>query len=134
MVPYQSHQLRKPDRVFATSGHAQKGSITEYRYGLKAGIGLDLAYDRDVKEAWLLPSDYSSSAGGFHIILSMANSSTLLQLSETFSEAQELTSDDAPFDLSSPTLAVASTANLIVQITKAFIVLLGPEGRYDATI
>ena len=127
---WQSPSLRKPDRVFATSGHSLKGSITEYRYGLRASIGLDLDYGTEVKEAWLLPSRDSSQEGGFNLLLSMPDCTALLYLPEDLSEAQETNSDALVFDLSAPTLAMASSGNFLTQVTKASIVLLGPGKRY----
>ncbi|KAK5653859.1 hypothetical protein OQA88_7783 [Cercophora sp. LCS_1] len=127
MLPWKDRTFRKPDRVFATSGHGKKGSITEYRYGLTAGIGLDLDYGTDIKEAWLFAPKRLGSQEGFHLILSMPDCSGLLQISRDFSQAQEVTSDNSGYDLSSPTLALAHSGSLLVQVTKESIALLGPD-------
>lgn len=134
MQPWKERTIRKPDRIFATSGHEKKGSITEYRYGLKAGIGLDLDYGSELREAWVFPSNHVHGAAGFHLVLSMPDSSAVLQLSEDFSQAQEPASAISKYDLSSSTLAVAHSERLVIQITRASIVLIRPDRRYDLVI
>jgi len=134
MVAWPNRQLRKPDRVFATSGHGKKGSITEYRYGLKAEIGLDLEYGTEVKEAWLLPSRHSFDEKGFHLLLSMPDCSALLHLPEDLSTAQVAKSNALPYDLSTPTLAVSYSSEFVVQVTMTSVVLLGPDRRYESAV
>jgi hypothetical protein len=134
IVPWQNRQLRRPDRVFATSGRGMKGSITEYRYGLKANIGLDLDYGSGVKQAWLIPSSHPASPKGFHLLLSMPDRSIAVYLSEDFSLASVLNPDTISYDLSSPTLAVACSDQLTVQLTKGFVALVGPGNRYEGAL
>ncbi|KAK0714621.1 mono-functional DNA-alkylating methyl methanesulfonate N-term-domain-containing protein [Lasiosphaeris hirsuta] len=131
MVPWQGGQLRQPDRVFATSGRGKKGSITEYRYGLRANIALDLEYGTEIKEAWLFPTSYSPASERFHMLLSMPGCSALLRISEDFSQAKEAPSDDEnPYDLSSPTLAVVHSDHLVVQVTTAFVALVAGDKSF----
>ncbi|KAK0643484.1 mono-functional DNA-alkylating methyl methanesulfonate N-term-domain-containing protein [Cercophora newfieldiana] len=127
MIPWTNRQPRKPDRVFATSGHGKKGSITEYRYGLKAGIGLDLEYGAEVKEAWLLPSRNAVEEKGFHLLLSMPDCSALLHLSEDLATARMARSELLAYDLSASTLALSYSGQVIVQVTMRSVVLIGLE-------
>ena len=119
---------QKPDRAFGTSGHGIKGSITEYRYGLKAGIGLDLdlGHAVDIKAAWLFPSAYGSGTEGYHLLLSVGGGSVLLLLSEDLSQTESI-SESPTYDISTPTLAVAETRGFLIQVTAAFVVLLSLE-------
>jgi len=130
MQPWKEGTIRKPDRIFATSGHEKKGSIAEYRYGLKAGIGLDIDYGVEIRDAWIFPSKHLYGAPGYHLILSMPDSSAVLQLSEDFSQAQEPVEASGKYDLSSPTLAVAHFEHLIIQITTEAVLLISPDRRY----
>ncbi|KAL2021939.1 hypothetical protein VTK56DRAFT_6358 [Thermocarpiscus australiensis] len=124
MVPWQQGKLRKPDRVFATCGSGKKGSVTEYRYGLKASIGLVLEYGAGIKQAWLLSSTTSPSSDSYLLLLSMPDCSAVLQLPPDFSSAREPAADTIPYDLSSTTLALAYDGSSGVQITKQNIVLV----------
>ncbi|KAK3368990.1 mono-functional DNA-alkylating methyl methanesulfonate N-term-domain-containing protein [Lasiosphaeria ovina] len=129
MVAQSRNQFRQPDRVFATSGRGKKGTVTEYRNGLRANIGLDLEYGAGVKEVWLFPSSHSGAPQDHHLLLSMPDCSIILNLSEDFAQASELEPGSTPYDLSSPTLAVSHSDHFTVQITKQSIVLLAAGRR-----
>ncbi|KAK0619881.1 mono-functional DNA-alkylating methyl methanesulfonate N-term-domain-containing protein [Immersiella caudata] len=118
IVPWQKEILRtKPDRLFATSGHGQKGSITEYRYGLKAAIGLDLDYGYEAKEAWLIPWRNLMGETGYHLLLSMPDHTEVLPFPEDLSSVKEIKAGDLLYDLSSPTLAVSYNRDFLIQVT-----------------
>ncbi|KAL2258992.1 hypothetical protein VTK26DRAFT_7490 [Humicola hyalothermophila] len=129
MEPWQQAKLRKPDRIFATCDGPGKGSITEYRYGLKANIGLDLEYGDGLKRAWLLPSQDTQSGKGYLLLLSMPDRSAALFLPHDFSSAKELDADTMPYGLASTTLALACSAHLTVQVTKETVVLVAQDRR-----
>lgn len=124
ILPWQEAKLRKPDRIFATCDAGRRGFITEYRYGLKASIGLDLEYGAGVKRAWLLSATAPPSFPCYLLLLSLPDSSAALCLSEDFSSAREPEADIVPFDLSSSTLALASYGPRTIQVTKQHIVVL----------
>lgn len=132
MEPWQRAKPRRPDRIFATCDGTRNGSITEYRYGLRANIGLDLEYGDGVKHAWLLPSQDSSLGKGYLLLLSMPDSSSALFLSHDFSSAKEPAADTMPFDLGSTTLALTCSAQLTVQVTKQNVVLVAQDRRYGS--
>ncbi|KAK4450700.1 mono-functional DNA-alkylating methyl methanesulfonate N-term-domain-containing protein [Podospora aff. communis PSN243] len=133
LVPWQKQPPNvKPDRVFATSGHGEKGSITEYRYGLKAAIGLDVDYKTEVKQAWLLPWRNGLGEKGYHVLLSMPDSSAVLSFPEDLSSVQEDEAENLPYDFSSPTLAVSYSKDFIVQVTAEFVVLIRLDNSTQA--
>ncbi|KAK3688142.1 mono-functional DNA-alkylating methyl methanesulfonate N-term-domain-containing protein [Podospora appendiculata] len=146
VLPWLDRSLRKPDRVFATAGCGKKGSITEYRYGLKASIGLEMEYGPGLKLAWLFPSRHSTQPNGFHLLLSKPDCTEVLYMEQDCSEASGADSSTIAYDLSSPTLAVAHSERLLVQITANFVTLVTPDrhaqfsygeilaGRTDLTI
>lgn len=131
MVPWQQAKLRKPDRVFATCEVGTKGAITEYRYGMKANIGLDLEYGAGMKRAWLLPSWTSHSFHGYLLLVSMPECSAALLLSEDFSSATEPAADTIPYALDSTTLALACSGHFTAQATRNNIVLAVQDRRCD---
>ncbi|KAL1869983.1 hypothetical protein VTK73DRAFT_2877 [Phialemonium thermophilum] len=117
-------QVTKPDRIFATSGRGRKGSVAEYRHGLQARIGLDLEYGTDIRKAWVFPSTIPGSSNGFHLLLSLPNSTGVLHLSRDLSHGTELEPTSAQYDLSSRTLAAISNDGLVIQVTENHIVLV----------
>ncbi|KAL2132793.1 hypothetical protein VTI74DRAFT_3387 [Chaetomium olivicolor] len=125
MVPWQQQQARlpRPDRIFATCEDGSHGSITEFRYGLKAGIGLDLEYGIGMKQAWLLPSLDPSSFDGYLLLVSLPDSSEAQMLPSDFSSTKEPAAGTIPYDLTSTTLALACSGDLVVQVTKQTIIL-----------
>jgi hypothetical protein len=130
MVPWQQAGYRKPDRVFATCDGGSKGSITEYRYGLRANIGLDLEYGAGMKEAWLMPFCDPSSLSGYILLLSMPDATTALLLPNDFSSAAAPAEGAIPYDLSSATLSLVSSGRLTIQVTKKNIVLVSQHQKY----
>ena len=122
-------QPAKPSRIFATSGRGQKGSVTEYRYGLQAKIGLDLEYGAGLKQAWVFPAGPRHDAG-FHLVLSMPDQTAVLSLSADLSQASESEAGTIQYDTSSRTLAATVSNDLIIQVSEKYIVLIGPSERY----
>ncbi len=134
MTPWQQATHRKPDRIFATCEGGPdggiKGSITEYRYGLKATIALDLEYGAGIRQAWLLPLNNPPSFEGYLLFLSMPDFTAGLQVPSDFSSATPVDSGTVPYDLSSTTLALVTSGHFIIQITRKSIVLATQQARY----
>ncbi|CAP70354.1 uncharacterized protein PODANS_3_4370 [Podospora anserina S mat+] len=122
--------LPRPDRLFATCEGGRKGSITEYRYGLKANIAFDLAFEPGIKQAWLIPM-----GDGYQIIISMPDSTSVLQLPSDFSSADLVAAGQTPYNLSGSTLAFSHSGPFTVQVTTQGAVLTLPRDhrsyRYD---
>ena len=137
MIPWQQATHRKPDRIFATceggTDGGIKGSITEYRYGLKATIALDLEYGAGIRQAWLLPLCNPPSFEGYLLFLSMPDLTAGLQVPSDFSSATPVDPGTIPYDLSSTTLALVASGHLMIQITRKNIVLATQQARYGQT-
>lgn len=122
-------KLRTPDRVFAASGCGAKGSLAEYRYGLKADIDLEFEYGPGVKNIWMFPPVYDDRLkGAHHLILSLSDTSAAIQFSNNFDDASDLDQNVVPYDLSSTTLALEYTDSVLVQITQRSVTLAS-QGR-----
>lgn len=134
MVPWQDKKPSKPDRVFSTSGRGTKGTVTEYRYGLQAQIGLIYECGLGVKQAFVLPASLSSKEPGYDLVLSLPDQTTVLRISEDFREiSQPPGVDDGTlkYDLSSRTLMAVVTQGIIIQVTEQNIVLINGAQAYD---
>jgi hypothetical protein len=129
MQSWNNLDLRKPDRIFATSGRGRKGAISEFRYGLAANVGLDLEYGAEATHVWLFPPVHAGATRGFHLLLSMPGHSTLLHLAEDLSQARETKPAESPYDLSSSTLALMHSDRLVIQVSRTSVVLVTREQR-----
>ncbi|KAL2267512.1 hypothetical protein VTJ83DRAFT_4789 [Remersonia thermophila] len=59
---WQRPRHQSPGRIFVGGpGDGTQGAVTEYRYGLRANIGLDVDYGPDVTTALMVPRDFSSA-------------------------------------------------------------------------
>ncbi|KAH6631648.1 mono-functional DNA-alkylating methyl methanesulfonate N-term-domain-containing protein [Chaetomium tenue] len=128
MIPWQEAKLRRPDRIFATCEGGRAGSITEYRYGLKANIGLDLEYGPEMKRAWLIPYIDPPYVVGYLLLISKPDSTAALLLSGDFSGATVPGPGTIPFDLSSSTLILVSHNQVTIQVTQEAVVLANHHG------
>jgi len=127
MIPWQDKKPLRPDRLFSTSGRGATGTITEYRYGLQAKIGLEYECELGVKQAFLLPATLGDQAAGYDLLLSMPDQTTVLHLSQqldTISQAPEAEDGTPKYDLASMTLTALVTCGLIVQVTEQSITLI----------
>ncbi len=131
MTPWRERQPRRPDRIFATSGREPKGSITEFRYGIEAKIGVEIDYGDVLRQVWAVPVP-----GGVHLVLSMPDRSATLHLSQDLSNAIELPDDTNGYDLTSRTLALERIEDdILVQVTERWAVVLRPGiERYARTM
>ena len=133
MVPWEDKNPSKPDRVFSTSGRGTKGTVTEYRYGLQAKIGLDFECGLGVKQAFVLPAYLSGRSAGYDLVLSMPDQTTVLHLSEDLadiSQPPEVEEGAVTYDISYRTLIAAVTCGIIVQVTENRIVLINSGHMY----
>ncbi|KAL8353666.1 hypothetical protein RB601_003489 [Gaeumannomyces tritici] len=131
MIPWETqtrHTYTPPDRIFAACGRGVTGTITEYRHGYQANIGLYFDCEPTTTAAWLLPIDAYSVSAGYYLLASMPDRSTILQLPSDLSEVDEPPADQVAFDLSSRTIAASrALEGAIVQVTENFIVCVSPE-------
>lgn len=121
---------RKPDSIFTASGRGLKGTITQWRWGIEAKIGLDIESDEPNRQAWIFPVN---DEGGSSLlgILALPHSSRILQFAKDFSQVQEVDGEDIQFDLSCRTIfAMQQSDDSVLQITEAFISVVGPTERY----
>lgn len=120
---------RKPDSIFTASGRGLKGTITQWRWGIEAKIGLDIESDEPNRQAWIFPvnDQVGSSLLG---ILALPHSSRILQFAKDFSQVQEVDGEDIKLDLSRRTIfAMQQSDGSVLQITEAFISIIGPTAR-----
>lgn len=131
MVPWQQAEHQKPDRIFATCEGGSNGSITEYRYGLKATIALDLEYGAGIRDSWLLPLCNTPllDGDGYLLLLAMPDYTAGLRVPSDFSSAAPVDPETIPYDLSSPTLALVTSGHLTIQMTRKKLVLATLETR-----
>ncbi|KAI1330850.1 mono-functional DNA-alkylating methyl methanesulfonate N-term-domain-containing protein [Xylariaceae sp. FL0255] len=123
-----------PGSVFVCGGRGKHGAVTELRYGIEAKIGLDLVYSSPIKRCWTFP-DFDGNPGiGFLMLLTLPDSSALLHISHEFTEVAERSQSTVQFDLLSPTLAVYTTADLIIQVTQTYATIVSPTACYQHMI
>lgn len=121
---------RKPDSIFTASGRGCKGSITQWRSGVQAKIGLDIESGEPNKQAWIFPVNEEGDSTLFGIV-TLPHSTRVLQFAKDFSQVQEIEGEDTSLDLSSRTLfATQQYESSILQITEAFICIAGPGKQY----
>ncbi|KAJ4165348.1 hypothetical protein LMH87_006982 [Akanthomyces muscarius] len=124
---------RKPDSIFTASGRGCKGSITQWRSGVQAKIGLDIESGEPNKQAWIFPVNEQGGPALFGI-LTLPHSTRVLQFAKDFSQVQEIEGEDTLLDLSSRTLfATQQPDSSILQITEAFICITGPAEKSRTT-
>lgn len=103
-----------------------KGTITEFRIGLEASLGLDISYDSQIMDVWVLSSDFGGADvdDGSLFLLSLGDRSSVLHLSSDAGEIVELEPDVAKFDLASRTIAASMHGQYQVQVTEQSIVFV----------
>jgi hypothetical protein len=122
----------KSDRVFTTSGRGHGGSITEYRRGIKAHIGLDIDYGSAIRQLSMFPADPEQN-DSYLLLLTLPDSTDVLELSPDLQEAKALDRSGSPFDYSSRTLSTHSpTGTMFCQVTETSIMIFEPSSRYNS--
>jgi hypothetical protein len=121
----------KPDRIFACVGKGPNGSITEFRYGLEARLGLETEFHTPVMDVWVLPSSLGSvdDDGGSLFLLSLVNRSALLYLSGDATEIYELDQTSTPLDLRSRTIAISLHGDCTIQVTEQSLLFMRGQNR-----
>jgi hypothetical protein len=115
----------KPDRIFTCAGKGVKGIVTEFRHGLQATIGLEVTFDAQITDVWVMSSNSDSHAdGGYLFLLSLGDRSVVLHLLSDASEMFELGPESTQFELSSRTLVASTKGPCQVQVTEQSVVFL----------
>lgn len=122
-MPYQQ------DRIFACSGRGKSGSITEFRHGLEASIGLEMDFEIPVKHCWPVPLPDYLRHGGLHLLLSSPNKSDLLFISDDFGQAELMIQQSVPYDLSSSTLACLASDDITIQVTTGALTIVTDDDK-----
>jgi hypothetical protein len=120
-----------PDRIFACVGRGTKGSVTEFRYGFEARLGLETEFHMPVLDAWVAPSSLCSledDAGSF-FLLSLINGSAVLHLSSDASEIDELDQALTLLDLRYRTIATSLRGDCAIQVTEQSVVYVDSPKR-----
>lgn len=114
-----ARQTVMPDRMFSASGRGLKGSVTEWRRGFQARIGVEIDSGELIRKSWVFtnPSDQSLCS-----LLALPHSSMVLCFSGDLGEVES--PDNTPFDTSSRTLHASQSAEgIITQVTETSITL-----------
>lgn len=115
------------DRIFAISGKGIQGSIAELHRGIAANIGWEIGYGSPIRQSWIFEAELPHGVSGYHLLLSLPDSSDVLQVSRSTLEAERPSPSTVQFDLGSRTLAASSYSEEgIVQVTETAITLMTP--------
>jgi hypothetical protein len=108
------------------------GTVTEFRYGLEASIGLEMAYDAQIMDIWVLSSDSDAfeEDGGSLFLLSLGDRSSVLHLSNDASEIVELEPHSTKFDLTSRTITASMLGQAQIQVTEQSMVYVSGANVY----
>ena len=120
-----------PDRIFGTSGRGVTGAITEFRYGLRADVGLEVDYPVPVKQSWIFATRTEDFDIEFHVLISLVDKSEAFYLSADLAQVGIYEEGATLYDLESRTLVAAQVSeDVIVQVTESCIVFSSPKSRY----
>jgi hypothetical protein len=120
----------KPDKLYACVGKGIKGAIVELRRGFEGHIGLEMEFHTPIIDVWVLPSEFDSvdTEGGSNFLLSLGDSSALLQLSGDASAVHEVDESSTLFDLRYRTITASAYSFCLIQVTEKSIVFIdGPH-------
>lgn len=138
IIPWQERPLgtfSNPDRIFATSGRGVTGAITEFRFGYRASIGLDIDYGTPVKQSWIFPTQAESADSECHLLMSLVDRTAVLYVSGDLEQAREPDADTTLYDLSTRTVAAAQVyQDAVVQVTEKYLVFVSPMARYCSNV
>lgn len=121
-----------PDQIYACAGKGEKGEIVEFRYGVEAHIGLEMEFHSPIMNAWVLPAHTASSGleADSLFLLSLGNSSAVLQLSDDAGSIHEVAETATPFDLRYRTITAAFHDSYRIQVTEYSVVLIHGSQAY----
>lgn len=129
--PRLDSHFSNPDRIFGTSGRGVTGALTEFRYGLRASIGLDIDYEAPVKQSWMFAIRTEDFDIGFHMLISLVDKSAALYLPADLAQASVLEEGTALYDLASRTVTAAQLSeDVVIQVTEKYLVFAGAQLRY----
>ena len=131
MIPSRRDYVSQPDRIFACAGKGPNGIITELRCGLEASLALDISYDSQIVDVWVLAPDFVGADvdDGSLFLLSLGDRSSVLCISSDAGEIVELDPDAAKFDLSSRTITASMHGQYRIQVTEQSIVFASGADR-----
>ncbi|CAK7215726.1 hypothetical protein SEUCBS140593_002625 [Sporothrix eucalyptigena] len=119
-----------PDRVFGTSGRGVTGAVTEFRYGLRADIGLEVDYPTPIKQSWIFATRTDTFDIEYHVLVSLVDRTEAFQMSSDLAQVGIYEDGVKLYDLESRTLAAAQISeDVILQVTENYIVFYNPESR-----
>lgn len=122
--------FRKPDRLFSASGYGRESSITEWRRGAQARIGLQVDTQDVVRQAWTF-TEMDSSGESLYAILAMPHTSQIICLWPELKDSDDPVIDGGHFDISSRTLHVAQTSeDIVIQVTQNCVSVRAGLQRY----
>lgn len=116
--------LRRPDKVFVSSGRGKLGSITELRYGLPARITQVAEYVAPIRQCWATRSLHDKTEDGFLLLLSLPDRSAVIHFSDDFEDVIDREEDTVPYDLSSRTVVARDAVDMVIQVTTSFVVIV----------
>ncbi|KAI9886682.1 MAG: hypothetical protein M1823_001526 [Watsoniomyces obsoletus] len=109
-------------RLFACTGTASHGAVTEMRAGLKAWMELVLPYHRGASQMWCIRTPLIS---GVIMVFAFPLHTEVLHISEDMQSVEQKSDADRwGFEFDAFTVAVASFGSLILQITPRSIVAI----------
>jgi hypothetical protein len=131
VTPHGREQFLEPDRIFACVGKGAKGSITEFRHGLEARLGLETEFHMPVMDVWIASPSVCSAEddGGSLFLLSLVNRSALLHLSSDASEIDELDQTSTFLDLRYRTIATSLQGDSKIQVTEQSVFFMNDHRR-----
>lgn len=111
-----------------------KGSVTQWRWGIQARIGLDIESGEPIRQAWVFPIKTQDSTALLGL-LALPHSSLVLQFAKDFGQVQAVPAEETELDLSTRTLFAAQCApDEIIQITESFMAVASHKKRYAANM
>ncbi|KAI9167242.1 thermotolerance protein [Paramyrothecium foliicola] len=131
--PGNSGESLVPDVLFSASGRGLQGTVTEWRWGARARIGLDLDLGEPIRQAWAFFTD-DNERRTLNVIIAAPHSSIVLSFSEDLDQVDAMPTEATPFDLSSTTISATQGADdSIIQITETSITKASPVGSFQAS-
>jgi hypothetical protein len=124
--------MAQKDTMYSASGRGLQGTVTEWRWGVRARIGLDLDVGEPTRQAWAFFMD-GPEGMTLSMLLAVPHSSTVLEFSQDLDQVDALSAENTPFDLSSTTLAATQMLDdKIVQVTETSLTLVLGTERFVA--
>lgn len=120
-----SKLLPKADRIFSCGGKGVKGAITEFRHGLEAIVDIEMDYEVPITQAWVLypQSDNYEDSETLMILMTVADGSALLRLTNFNMDAENVEQNSTPFNLGARTIAAGLQGSSMVQVTEQSIIV-----------